>query len=79
MLERVKSVIGNAPGGASKADVLSETGLSESRWNAVVNALIEQGDVTRTGERRATRYHLARKNSLDQADVPGSNAMEGQV
>jgi hypothetical protein len=57
-LDLVKQSIAVAPGGATKADVLAATGLSDSRWNAAINALLDQGTVLRTGEGRGTRYLL---------------------
>ncbi len=78
-LELVKSAIGNASDGASKAEVLAVTGLSDSRWNTVITTLIEQGVVLRTGERRATRYHLAQERSSTQTDLADGDLMEGQV
>lgn len=61
-LDMVKNVIAAVPNGASKADVLTATGLSEARWTAAINTLLEQGTITRTGERRGTRYHFASEN-----------------
>jgi hypothetical protein len=43
--------------GASKADVQATTGLSDADWNRAIAALLERGDVTRTGQKRGTRYH----------------------
>lgn len=56
-LDAVKSAIASIAGGASKADVLTATGLSESEWNKAITALLDRGEVTRTGQKRGTRYH----------------------
>jgi hypothetical protein len=58
MLEAVKVAIASLAEGASKADVLAATGLAGSDWSKVIAALLERGDVTRTGKRRGTRYHI---------------------
>lgn len=58
----VKAVIARVADGASKADVLAATGLSDSVWNQAIATLLDRGDVTRTGQKRGTRYH---------ADSPG--------
>lgn len=56
-LRAVKAAIASVADGASKADVLTITGLSEGDWNTAIAALLERGDVTRTGQKRDTRYH----------------------
>jgi hypothetical protein len=56
-LAAVRGAIGKVVGGASKADVLEATGISEGEWNKVITALLERGEVTRTGQKRGTRYH----------------------
>lgn len=56
-LDAVKRAIAQVAGGASKADVLAATGLSDGEWNRAVAALLERREVSRTGEKRGTRYH----------------------
>lgn len=56
-LSAVKAAIASVADGASKADVLAATGLSDTDWNKAIAALLDRGDVTRTGQKRATRYH----------------------
>lgn len=56
-LRAVKAAIASVADGASKADVLAATGLSDSDWNKAIAALLDRGDVTRTGQKRGTRYH----------------------
>lgn len=56
-LHAVKAAIASVADGASKADVLAATGLSDGDWNKAIAALLDRGDVTRTGQKRGTRYH----------------------
>ncbi len=56
-IDAVKAAIASVADGASKADVLSATGLSDADWNKAIAALLERGDVTCTGQKRGTRYH----------------------
>jgi hypothetical protein len=56
-LRAVKAAIASVADGASKNDVLAATGLSEGDWNEAIAALLDRGDVTRTGQKRGTRYH----------------------
>lgn len=56
-LSAVKAAIASVADGASKADVLATTGLSDTDWNKAITTLLDRGDVTRTGEKRGTRYH----------------------
>jgi hypothetical protein len=57
-IETVKQALEAFPNGASKAEVLDATGLTDGRWNTLINTFIEHGVVVRTGERRGTRYQL---------------------
>lgn len=57
-LRAVKAAIASVADGASKADVLAATGLSDTDWNKAIAALLDRGDVTRTGQKRGTRYHV---------------------
>lgn len=56
-LTAVCEAIASVAEGASKSDVLAATGLSDGEWNRAIQALLERGDVTRTGAKRGTRYH----------------------
>lgn len=56
-LRAVKGAIASVADGASKADVLAATGLSDGDWNKAIAALLDRGDVTRTGQKGGTRYH----------------------
>lgn len=44
------------PGWHSKDATLSGVGISDKRWNAVINGLLADGTVERQGERRGARY-----------------------
>ncbi|MEZ5065895.1 MAG: BREX-1 system adenine-specific DNA-methyltransferase PglX [bacterium] len=59
LLSKVKDAIGANGTGASRADVIDATGISGSDWNKAIKALLADGSVKRTGERRGARYHLA--------------------
>lgn len=61
-LRAVKAAIASVAVGASKADVLAATGLSDGDWNKAIAALLDRGDVTRTGEKRGTRYRASRSS-----------------
>ena len=56
-LQEVKAAIATVVEGATKADVLAATGLTDGDWNKAIAALLDRGDVTRTGQGRGTRYH----------------------
>jgi hypothetical protein len=78
-LNLIKDTIGAATQGASKADVLASTGLAEARWNSAISQLLEQGIITRTGERRGTRYHLAERHLSNPSDMTDETTLEGQT
>ena len=59
LLSQVQAAIAAVPDGASRADVLSATGISASQWTAAIRALLATGTVTQSGERRGARYHLS--------------------
>ena len=59
LLSRVKEAIAANSDGASKATVIDATGITASEWNKAIKALLADGSVTQTGERRGARYHLA--------------------
>jgi hypothetical protein len=75
-LDMVKNVIADIPTGASKSDVLTATGLSEARWTAAINTLLQQGSVTKSGERRGSRYHVIQGVSVK--DSSTADESEGQ-
>lgn len=56
-LRAVKAAIGTVADGASKADVLAATGLSDGDWNKAIAVLLDRGEVSRSGQKRGTRYH----------------------
>ena len=59
LLSKVKEAIGANGDGASKTDAVDATGITASEWNKAIKALLADGSVTQTGERRGARYHLA--------------------
>jgi len=61
ILAKVRDAIAQVASGASKSDVLTATGLSGAEWHRAVAALVDNGEVNRTGEKRGTRYHLANR------------------
>ena len=58
LLGKVKEAIGAVNAGASKADVIGAAGITASEWNKAIKALLADGSVTQTGQRRGARYHL---------------------
>ena len=62
VLDSVRKAISQVAGGASRADVLAASGLSDGEWNRAIAALLERGDVTRTGQKRGTKYHASERN-----------------
>ena len=58
VLLSVKAAMVKFPQGASKSNVLEATQLSNGAWNAVIQALLDRGEVERQGERRGARYFL---------------------
>lgn len=63
VLDQVRSAITTLGGNAAKSDILHSTGLSASQWTRAINALLADGSVTKTGQKRGTRYHLAQDPS----------------
>ena len=59
LLARVRSAIAANGAESSKSDVIGATGITSGQWNKVIKALLANGTVTQTGERRGARYHLA--------------------
>lgn len=37
---------------------MDATGITASEWHEAIKALLADGSVTQTGERRSARYHL---------------------
>jgi len=58
VMDAIKQALQMAGDGASKADVLAATSLSDTQWNAAINALLANGLVVKIGAGRGTRYHL---------------------
>ena len=59
LLIMVKEAIAANSDGASKATVIDTTGITSVEWSTVIKAILADGSVTQTGERRGARYHLA--------------------
>ncbi len=59
VLHAVRQAIASRQGGIGKTEVLAATGLTDAQWNFVINALLTEGTVTRTGAGRGARYHLS--------------------
>jgi hypothetical protein len=59
----VLGVLRRLGGSATISDLVRETGAPASRLRLALRSLAEAGRVHRTGERRATRYHLAAEPS----------------
>lgn len=57
--EAILRHLSTTPAGASKSDLLAATALDESAWKPTIDHLLATNQVTRTGEKRGTRYHLA--------------------
>ncbi len=57
-LERVCGAIAGRADGASKAEVLAATGITDVQWNEAIRSLLSQGLATKTGDRRGARYHI---------------------
>lgn len=58
-LDAVRRFLASSRSGASKGEILTATGLPESTWKVVIEELLANGEVVRTGEKRGTKYHLA--------------------
>jgi hypothetical protein len=58
VLRSVKAALVKFPQGASKSNVLEATQLPDGAWNAVIQTLLDRGEVERQGERRGARYFL---------------------
>ena len=58
-MDRVREAIASAADGVSRANVIDATGITSRQWHTAIKALLADGSVTQTGERRGARYHLA--------------------
>ena len=58
VLDQIRSAIATLGGNAAKSDILDAAGLSASQWTPAITALLADGSVTKTGQKRGTRYHL---------------------
>lgn len=56
--EAILRHLATTPTGASKADLLAATALDESAWKPTIDELLATNQVTRTGEKRGTKYHV---------------------
>lgn len=61
-LRSVKAAIASVADGASKADVLAATGLTDGDWNNAIAALLDRGEVIRDGKGRGTRYYSGKED-----------------
>jgi len=61
VMAAIKEAIEAVGDGASKADVLAATGLTDAQWNAAINSLLAQGSVDKSGAGRGTRYHSVKQ------------------
>lgn len=67
VLKKVRQTIAAVSTGAVKADVLTATGLNDSDWIKAISTLLARGEVTRSGEKRGTRYHAsAREKTVNE-------------
>lgn len=49
----------------SKAEIIAGTSIPTAQWTGTIRKLLDSGKVTRTGERRGTRYSLANALEVD--------------
>ena len=59
ILDAVKQAIAATEDGMTKAEIIDTTGLPDIQGSAVINALVAQGIIAKTGDRRADRYNPA--------------------
>jgi hypothetical protein len=57
---RVLRCLREAGEGLGKAALLEGAGLSEGEWLGVIRGLLSEGAVVQEGQKRGTRYRLAR-------------------
>ncbi len=63
VLDQIRSAIATLGDSADRSDILDTAGLSVSQWTPAIDALLADGSVTKTGQKRGTRYHLAKNPS----------------
>jgi len=56
--QAIASALGQADHPLSKSELLEATGISENQWNRAIKPALDSGAVTKTGERRGTRYSI---------------------
>jgi hypothetical protein len=59
LLSKVKDAIAANGGGVSKTDVIEATGITSAEWITAIRAMLADGSIRQTGERRGARYHLS--------------------
>ncbi|MBK1703919.1 hypothetical protein [Halochromatium glycolicum] len=57
VMDSIKQAVAAVADGASKAEILASTGLSDAQWNTAIAALLADRSVTKSGSGRGTRYH----------------------
>jgi hypothetical protein len=63
VLHQIRSAIATLGGNAGKSDILESAGLSACEWPPAIKALLAEGSVMKTGQKRGTRYHLTEGTS----------------
>ena len=63
-LDAMVAAIGQARDGASRAEIVDAIGISQDQWNAAIKELLSSATITKTGQARGTRYHLAKGDGL---------------
>ncbi|CAM2067171.1 Winged helix-turn-helix transcriptional regulator [Sulfidibacter corallicola] len=58
---RIVSALEDAGRPLQKSDIISATSISPSTWNIRIKELIDEGVVSREGDRRDTKYSLIKK------------------
>lgn len=56
-MDSIRQAVAAVADGASKAEILASTGLSDAQWNTAIAALLADRSVTKSGSGRGTRYH----------------------
>lgn len=56
-MQALRDALAQHPDGISKADLVTATGLADTKVTALLKALIDSGAATKTGAGRGTRYH----------------------
>ena len=63
LLTKVKEAIATNASGASKSEVIRSTGITASEWSRAIKALVVDGSVVQSGQRRGARYHARRSET----------------